>query len=137
MKIYLAARYIRCMEMCFNEADLRGAGHVVTSRWIRGGDEIDDEDRAALQNAISAQEDVEDLLAADCVICFTEEPGGRNGRGGRHVEFGMALALKKTMIIIGPRENVFHYLPEVMHFANWEEFWEAWEEVGPQEASGA
>ena len=31
----------------------------------------------------------------------------------------MALALKKRLILAGPRENVFHTLPEVEHYASW------------------
>jgi hypothetical protein len=40
--------------------------------------------------------------------------------GGRHVEFGLALAQGKRVIIVGPRENVFHYLlPDAQIFAYW------------------
>lgn len=61
--------------------------------------------------------DLEDLRAADTVISFTDEKGG--GKGGRHVEFGVALALEKRLILVGPRENVFHTLPEIEHYPTW------------------
>lgn len=32
----------------------------------------------------------------------------RPARGGRHVEFGMALARRQLTIVVGPVENVFH-----------------------------
>ena len=48
------------------------------------------------------------------VIVFTGEP---STSGGLHTEFGMALALKKRLILVGPRENVFHTLPEVEYYA--------------------
>jgi len=45
------------------------------------------------------------------VITFTETPRSSNSRGGRHVEFGIALGMRKRAVVIGPRENVFHCLP--------------------------
>ncbi len=61
-------------------------------------------------------EDAADLAAADCVVSFTEAPRSTSSRGGRHVEFGMALGLRKHCVVIGPRENVFHCLPQVAIF---------------------
>ena len=53
-------------------------------------------------------------MAADAVIIFTEIPNTILATGGRHVEFGLALAQGKRVIIVSPvvspRENVFHYL---------------------------
>lgn len=66
-----------------------------------------------------AQEDWDDLLAADIVVSFTEEPRGTNSRGGRHVEFGAGLALGKRAHVVGPRENVFHCLPDVTIHDTW------------------
>ena len=39
--------------------------------------------------------------------------------GGLHAEFGMALALRKRLILVGPRENIFHTLPQVEHREGW------------------
>jgi hypothetical protein len=59
-------------------------------------------------------------MAADAVIIFTEIPNTILATGGRHVEFGLALAQGKRVIIVGPRENVFHYLlPDSQVFATW------------------
>jgi hypothetical protein len=59
-------------------------------------------------------------MAADAVIIFTEIPNTVLATGGRHVEFGLALAQGKRVIVVGPRENVFHYLlPESQVFATW------------------
>ena len=49
-------------------------------------------------------------MAADAVIVFTEMPNSVLATGGSHVEFGLALAQGKRVIVVGPRENVFHYL---------------------------
>ena len=54
--------------------------------------------------------------AADVVISFTSVGGGK---GGRHVEFGYGLGLGKKMIVVGPRENVFHTLPQIEHYEDW------------------
>jgi hypothetical protein len=67
-----------------------------------------------------AMEDYADLLKADCTISLMETPRN-NSRGGRHVEFGIAVALGHRLMVVGPRETVFHHLPEVEHFDTWEE----------------
>lgn len=121
--LYLAARYGRRAELQEVAARLRDFGHVITSRWINGGhDLVDDASRAfATASARFAEEDWVDLVAADVFIAFTEAPGapGR-GRGGRHVELGAALALRKTVIVVGPRENIFAFLPQVIWFGTTE-----------------
>lgn len=62
-----------------------------------------------------AMEDAVDIVLCDMFINLAEEPRG-DGRGGRHVEFGYALALGKELINIGPRETVFHHLDNVQSF---------------------
>ena len=42
-------------------------------------------------------------MAADAVITFTEIPNTILATGGRHVEFGLALAQAKRVIVVGPR----------------------------------
>lgn len=124
MKVYLAARYSRYPEMQGYAAQLTECGHEVTARWILGDHELradgqSDADEWAVR---WAQEDWDDLVAADVVISFTEGPTNVPGRarGGRHVEFGAALALRKRVIVVGYRENVFHHLPHVEFAADWE-----------------
>lgn len=118
MKIYLAARYSRNPEMRLCRDALAAAGHIVTSRWI-------DQHEGELEESFTperldaepefcgrfARVDVDDLVSADIVVSFTGNGGG--GKGGRHVEFGIAAALGKRLILVGPRENVFHCLPAV------------------------
>jgi NTP pyrophosphatase (non-canonical NTP hydrolase) len=61
--------------------------------------------------------DAEDVVSADCVVSLLE--AGSGGRGGRHVEFGMALALSKLCVIIGEPEHVLHYHPCVKQISLW------------------
>jgi nucleoside 2-deoxyribosyltransferase len=121
-RVYLAARYARASELFLHAMDLVSAGFVVTSRWIRGDHQASDEQLTADPGLAErfAAEDVEDLRRADIVISFTEEPRSGHSRGGRHVEFGMALALGKRVLVVGHRENVFHCLPQVEYFETWE-----------------
>lgn len=119
-KIYLAARYSRHPEMQVVAQLLREMGHAVTARWIQGGHEITKEgstEAAHAERIRFATEDTEDLESAEIVVCFTEEPRKTATRGGRHVEFGMALALRKRLVVVGWRETVFHCLPAVEYFA--------------------
>jgi hypothetical protein len=119
MLVYLAARYSRYPEMQKYAAMLAQAGHEVTGRWILGDHELRSDGQSdADEWAVRwAQEDWDDLMAAEAVVSFTEGPGEVPGRarGGRHVEFGAARAAGKLLFVVGHRENVFHYMPDV-HF---------------------
>ena len=127
MRIYLASRYSRLEELNVYAGQLREAGFEVTSRWLNDTHHIERADATDVPEASVpmeaqgfAQEDYEDVRRAQVVVSFTEKPRSHiGGHGGRHVEFGMALAWGKHVLIVGPRENVFHTLPEVQHFAQW------------------
>lgn len=118
MDLYTAARYSRYPEMQGHAERLHQAGHTVKARWILGDHELRSggHSDADVWAARWAQEDLEDLVNADAVVSFTEGPGDIPGRarGGRHVEFGAALALRKPLFVVGYRENVFHHLPQVI-----------------------
>jgi hypothetical protein len=112
MRIYIASRYDRRFEMLGVAADLMRAGHEVTSRWIEG--------RGGVPELLAAVEDMDDLTRADCLVSFTEYPKSGvpwSARGGRHVEFGVALAAGMRLCIVGPPENIFHHLPQVRVYA--------------------
>lgn len=125
---YLCARYSRFPEMQGYRDQLRAIGIRVQARWVDGEHEKIDGIATREQSRQFALDDVEDLIAADIVISFTENPEapakGR-ARGGRHVEFGMAWMRKILgeanirLIVIGHRENVFHDLPGVEFYADW------------------
>lgn len=103
MRVYLAARYSRRDEMEEIAAQLAGRGAGVTSRWIRGEHE-------GLPAELCAADDVADIAVADAVIAFTEPEGSPYSRGGRHVEAGIALGLRKPLLVVGPPENIFYSL---------------------------
>ena len=101
------------MELCAYRKQLLSIGDTVTSRWL-------DFRKMPSWSFGIARDDCEDLMAADAVIIFTEIPNTILATGGRHVEYGLALAQGKRVIIVGPRENVFHYLlPDSQVFVTW------------------
>ena len=127
MRVYLAARYSRIAELNGYADELRRRGHDITARWLQGGHQLtagELSDEAAHEKRTQfAEEDYADLLAAECVISFSETPRQPStSRGGRHVEFGIALEAKKRCILIGPRENVFHCIPWVEWYPTWADY---------------
>lgn len=139
--IYLAARYSRREELCVYREQLGALGYLVQARWLDGGHQLADngapigESGEALVEGDSggtsaesvalrakfAMDDWEDVNSADIVISFTEPPRAKANRGGRHVEYGIALARGARVIVVGFRENIFHWLPVVEFCRNWDE----------------
>lgn len=116
MKIYLAGRYGRRQQLREVRKSLVDLGYEVTSSWLdtdfEGG--VGSAHAPPEMREKIALTNLKDLTRADAVVSFTEEPDSTQGkRGGRHVEFGMAVAMNKRLIVIGHRENVFHHLPQV------------------------
>jgi nucleoside 2-deoxyribosyltransferase len=111
-KIYLASRYQDHPLMREWRDLLASRGFVVVARWIEGNHEIsgvdDDKERVRF-----AQEDLADIQACDIVIMRSDPSFFRSGRGGRHVELGLAIAWGKRIVLVGERENVFHWLPQI------------------------
>lgn len=123
---YIAARFSRRPEANALANELQRRGHTITSRWVKP--ETDHVLPTGLSKqaedgecARFAMEDYVDVVDCEVMVSLMEEPRS-NGRGGRHVEFGMALALHKELVIIGPRETVFHHLSAVHHFDTTEAF---------------
>ena len=141
MKIYLAARYSRREELAAYRTELQALGHTVQARWLNGehqladngapigengeklveGDHGGNSPEACALRTRFALDDWEDVNAAELVISFTEPPRSKANRGGRHVEYGIALANKARVIVVGHRENIFHWLPVVEFCATWDE----------------
>ncbi len=147
--IYLAARYSRRLELCEYRKQLETAGYSVQARWLDGehqlandgtpigengaalvegtlrtGEQLSEHEqteRAAALRTKFALDDWEDVQNAAVVISFTEPPRSSANRGGRHVEFGIALMKRARVIVVGYRENIFHWLPQVEFFETFEQ----------------
>ena len=125
---YLAASFARNAEMRVRRDELLAAipGSKVTSRWIDLHPDIVGS-AVGLTRVLDtepehvwrfAQHDLEDVVKADVFIAVT----GAGTSGGRHVEYGYALALSKRLVVVGPRENVFYTHPSVERFTDWQTF---------------
>lgn len=144
----MASRYSRREELCRYRSELEILGHTVQARWLNGEHQLandgtpigengaalvegtlrsgehlsehEQSERAAALRAKFARDDWEDVTGAELVINFTEPPRSTANRGGRHVEYGIALALEIPVIVVGYRENIFHWLPAVRFVETWE-----------------
>lgn len=120
-RVYLASRFARQSELRQIARELEADGFEVTSRWLLSPSPLaDDELHDSGPAADFAQMDFEDLRRAHICIAFTEpasEP--RPGRGGRHAELGIALGLGLEVLLVGPREHVFHCLPRIKQCRDW------------------
>ena len=115
-KIYLSSMFERHEEMDRIAVELCSKGHEVTSRWHTDGwIKMCQSGNNGIDDSVIARVDIADMSYADTMIIFTE-PRGTHGnvRGGRHVEFGMAVersfTRKMSIIRVGPAENVFHHM---------------------------
>lgn len=114
--------------MCGYRSELEQRGHSVTARWLNGIHQVEgltDEnaDTIVIPNPVAegfAIDDAEDIVAADALIAFTEEPRSKGTRGGRHWELGFASGLRfknwpfaksPRIYLVGPLEHVFTALP--------------------------
>jgi len=137
-KVYLAARYTRREELRKYREILQSYGVEVTSHWL-------DESIAQTSQmgdhpeefyVATANLDLEDVKRADTLIFFAEDPLQGTPRGGRHVEFGYAVALMQSgewdtiarILVIGPHENVFHYVDGVFHFESFDKLLEVYKQ---------
>ncbi len=140
---YFAARYSRHPEMRTYRDQMEAAvlEAAVSSRWIDcHDDELEQSYTPEALNADPAgcwqhgQHDLEDLDRAEVIVSFT----GEGGKGGRHIEHGYAIALHHIadlsqysptympmrLIIVGPRENIFHCHPDTEVYPDFAAFLE-------------
>lgn len=142
MRYYFAGRYSRHAELAAYRDRLCLAipNTVVTSRWIDcHNGELEASYTPEVLNADPAgcwkhgRDDLDDLMGADAIVSFTG--GNPGGKGGRHVEHGWALALHNgealdrssqrwplRLIVVGPRENIFHTHPATAVFPDFDAF---------------
>lgn len=134
MRYYFAGRYSRHAELArYRDQLVLLPNTEVTSRWI---DCHDGELEASYTpEALAADPagcwkhgaaDLADLLTADAIVSFTGDGGG--GKGGRHIEHGVAMHMWRRLepgfrlIVVGPRENIFHCHPATEVYPDWSAF---------------
>ena len=104
-KIYIAASYPRKKQAVLLAKKMRSEGHIIVSQWH----DLDEGYDKMMGMEDRAERDFQNIKECDLFIEFT---GDNLSHGGRHAEFGVALALGKEIKILGPREHVLHYLVE-------------------------
>lgn len=114
MKIYLAARYERRALLRRWAKRLHQAGHIVVSSWLHR--RVPRYWRTLTWwwqecAPFAAACDIKDLQSAECLILYN--PAGERPSAGRQIEFGIALASKIPILLIGERPSVFHHHPLV------------------------
>lgn len=141
MRYYFAGAYARRAELAGYVPRLQAVrfGSVVVSRWLfldqTGEDAGFSAGGLTTPGAVTrawsyAQRDLEDLSVCDAIVSFT----GEGARGGRHVEHGAAIVYRTEhpwlgraaepfrLIVVGPREHVFHCHPATEVYADFEAF---------------
>lgn len=119
--VYICARFGRQEEARELAERLVPLGLSITSSWLwQHADEM--YNHSPKESAEAAIKDVREVRAADGIIYLSEKEDNPWGRGGRHVEFGVAVAEDLQLHVIGPLENLFHYLPDVLQYDSIDDF---------------
>jgi len=125
VKVYLAAAWSRQQEIRRYATILRGEGVEITSRWLeeKGPTDPADKDRYRRETALI---DIQDVRAADVLVRFTDDlttqafvPSGL-ATGARMFEMGLAWSEGMPIIVVGGRQQVFDWLPNVTHVKDFE-----------------
>ena len=108
----MAAGFARKNEIAEKSQELENLGIKVVSTWPweNAAPESTMDDVGPNYLRANARKDLNEILVADVLILFTQDPLKPFCRGGRMHEAGFAQGLGKTVIICGPRENIFHLL---------------------------
>ena len=113
MRVYLAARFTRQVEIAGYARELKALDIEVTSGWLTPGEN---------DNKLSrdmAKRDIGDIKAADLLVEFTAQDAPF--RGGHIFEAGYAYGQGIPVMAVGPKENAFHELNDILVLDTWEE----------------
>lgn len=103
MRVYIAAPLELRRRAQDTALSLKAAGHEVTSRWHR----------SRLDEASIATYCLADIQRAETLLLLNPKTWSEKGTGGRHTEFGYALAEGKRLVVLGVASNDFHRMPQV------------------------
>jgi hypothetical protein len=68
----------------------------------------------------TAKRDIKELKSADTFVLLSVDPDVKFSRGGHCIEAGWAQALRLRFLLVGPKQNVFCYLPGIKRVKTWE-----------------
>jgi len=91
------------------------AGHQPICQWVDRAEEWDRGWQALTQKEKYAvvYRDLHDLERAVDGLVLLAGPSDKSWSGGKHVELGYCLALRRPVWVVGEAENVFHFHDEV------------------------
>ena len=146
MKVYIASNFADKDRVKARGEELAAIGIECTSRWAleSAPHNCTITDKPAQYMRETAVYDIEDILASDVVVLTVPTPEQlmnltphQMSRGGRTFESGLqyglmlgAYSTRRLLIVMGPKENVFHFLdgtdeaknyPVVLNLQTWEE----------------
>lgn len=96
---------------------LEDAGHRITSRWLGQEFKPTEQFTPEMRRDI-ARQDTLDVLASDALVLIA---GPDRYPGGKFVEAGIAIGAQKSVIVMGRRENMLLWLPEIIQVETPEE----------------
>lgn len=105
--IYIAGRFEAAPRLRWYRDELLREGFRVSSSWL--------EEKPGSEPTEMAEKDLREVRECDLLILDTFDS---DDRGGREVEFGIALGLKKPIWLVGPVRNIFHNLAS-QQYKNW------------------
>jgi nucleoside 2-deoxyribosyltransferase len=120
VKIYLAASFSRQAEMRDVAIRLVGLDVEITSRWLFEEQGMKHGNARRKHMMKCAFTDLEDVRAADVLVRFTDDltptmVPSHLATGARMGEMMYAYAIGKPVIVVGGYQNVFDYLPNIVH----------------------
>lgn len=110
MKVYIASH---CRWAGLYAADMFGRlGHEITARWLHEPFGATGNYTEAERHRI-ARMDADDVARADALVLIA---GPDKYSGGKFIEAGIAIGMGKRVVIIGRRENMLLWLPDIQCF---------------------
>ena len=103
--VYIAAPFPLRHDAIVARSGLLSMGLISTAHWLDQDQEEWNDDWARI--------DLADIDRATVFLLINPPEWKHKGTGGRHVEFGYAVARHKDIVILGERTNVFHSLSSV------------------------
>ena len=126
MKVYLAARFEQKTELKALVPLLAQHNLRVQARWLDENISPTSQlsDLTPDYCAEQARIDLDDIESCDIFVFFGDVVA-KTTRGGKHFEAGYASGLGKRIVVVGPPENIFHYLPGIVHYLDIDQFLES------------
>ena len=123
MQVYLADQYKHKDKISLYSQELKANGINVCSSWIEEphGADATLKDISKFNKQAYVNRDIAEIGDCDIFVLFTVDPSIPTVRGGRHFESGYAYGQGKPVLIVGPKENLFHYLNDIRSVDTWTE----------------